>query len=243
MSRKRETVKKLASLSAIGAGAVGFGAGEAKANLVFTNLSPSPHVGFNNTSAKVFTTSFLAVHQIHTIHFAAVSNTSHRATGTVVHFRTVNFKGSKVSFATTHGHLAVVPQDATWGGDAAAGNGSVARRSWFQTLSHGDMGFGTRGTGPVTNEYALFRFSTGASTFDYGWINFSLTETDAFGTSGSLGPNLTILSYAYDTSGEILPAGDQEPLPEPSAFEMSGLGALALGAVGVRRWRAARKTR
>jgi hypothetical protein len=47
--------------------------------------------------------------------------------------------------------------------------------------------------------------------------------------------------YAYDDSGAYIPAGDTGGIPEPSTFVLTGLGALVLGAAGLRRWRAARK--
>jgi hypothetical protein len=50
------------------------------------------------------------------------------------------------------------------------------------------------------------------------------------------------VSWAYDTSGAQIAAGQLESaVPEPDAFALTGLGALALGAAGLRRWRAARK--
>ena len=48
---------------------------------------------------------------------------------------------------------------------------------------------------------------------------------------------LTIHDWAYDDTGAVLPAG---VVPEPASTGM-GLGALALGAAGLRRWRKTRK--
>jgi hypothetical protein len=47
--------------------------------------------------------------------------------------------------------------------------------------------------------------------------------------------------WAYDDSGDQIAAGDTGGVPEPSTMALAGLGALALGAAGLRRWRAARK--
>jgi hypothetical protein len=52
-------------------------------------------------------------------------------------------------------------------------------------------------------------------------------------------PDVTLIDWAYDTSGAQIPAGDTGT-PEPSTLALSGLAALALGAKGLRRWRAAR---
>jgi hypothetical protein len=55
------------------------------------------------------------------------------------------------------------------------------------------------------------------------------TPNDPYGS----GPDVYLAAYQYD-----LP--DQNT-PEPSTMALSGLAALALGATGLRRWRAARK--
>jgi hypothetical protein len=54
------------------------------------------------------------------------------------------------------------------------------------------------------------------------------------------GPNVTLIDWVYNLSGGQIPAGDTGT-PEPSTLALSGLAALALGAKGLRSWRAARK--
>jgi hypothetical protein len=54
--------------------------------------------------------------------------------------------------------------------------------------------------------------------------------------------SVTLVDYAYDASGAQIPAGDTG-VPEPSTLDLTGLAALALGAKGVRAWRAARKAK
>lgn len=69
----------------------------------------------------------------------------------------------------------------------------------------------------------------------YGWAQLNLSRP------GSMhGPDVTVVDWAYDTSGAQIPAGDTGT-PEPSTFALTGLSALALGAAGLRSWRAARK--
>lgn len=78
-----------------------------------------------------------------------------------------------------------------------------------------------------TGGYLGIRFlneSTGAT--DYGWVQLT--------TTGATGYPATITGYAYENTGAALFAG---AVPEPGTNAALALGALALGAVGVRRWR------
>ena len=79
------------------------------------------------------------------------------------------------------------------------------------------------------DQYALFRFSVGPQT-DYGWLELDL-GIDSLGY-----PIVTTVAYAYDNSGKPIRAG---AIPEPKRLPLA-LGALALGAVGVREWRTRR---
>lgn len=57
------------------------------------------------------------------------------------------------------------------------------------------------------------------------------------------GPNVTLISYAYDITGAQIPAGFRGKAldGDEAEFERSGLSALSLGAAGVRSWRTARQ--
>jgi hypothetical protein len=94
--------------------------------------------------------------------------------------------------------------------------------------------FGAIGTGVVgftsgTPEIIGYSFYHGGNTC-YGWASITITENSGhFGT-------ITINEWAYEDSGSAITVG---AVPEPAQTAV-GLGALALGAAGLRRWRKAK---
>ena len=96
---------------------------------------------------------------------------------------------------------------------------------------------------PFSDKYALFAFDTTLSsspqTF-YGWIHLSFTVDPQVGANPAFGPDLIIHDYAWEDSGQALAAG-AAGIPEPGTAASTGLAALALGAVGLRKWRKARQ--
>ncbi len=81
-----------------------------------------------------------------------------------------------------------------------------------------------------TEYLGLLFINTNTGATDYGWIQFQTTATTGY-------PG-TILGYAYNNvaGGSIL-AGQISAVPEPGTTAALGLGALSLGAAGIRRWR------
>ena len=113
-----------------------------------------------------------------------------------------------------------------WGSHSGSGSGSPVQ---FATAI-GNPSFNDR--------YALFNFQDSGNTY-YGWIHLSFSISGQFGDNPEFGPDLLIHDWAYDDSGALLEAG--VGTPEPSTAVSTGLAALALGAVGLRRWRKTRQ--
>ncbi|WOO39817.1 hypothetical protein [Rubellicoccus peritrichatus] len=80
--------------------------------------------------------------------------------------------------------------------------------------------------------YFGFRFEDGGMTV-YGWAE--ATFFDKTNPSPS-GVGVTVHQWAYQDDGSGIRVGNTGAIPEPAAVA-TGLGALALGAAGLRRWR------
>ncbi len=253
----RRTVKKLASLSAQGAGALTLAADKADASIITTTVNTT--VGYSPGSVAAWSSGILPGSASASMFFERSGfGTPNVRSG----FRRIDeapFGGRYVKFGVltrTSSSNSVSRHLKTFNaGDKLGANPVqtttvfVGSRVWgtsrFTTTS------GTRtskfhyaaGNKPFTDKFALFTYP-GASGPLYGWVELSYTVTDAVGGNLSLGPDLTILEYAIDDSGAQIAAGDTgggAATPEPSAIYLSGLGALVLGAEGLRRWRATRK--
>lgn len=123
----------------------------------------------------------------------------------------------------------------------------VGARAWGSAIRDSGAPFtaySTAGVGPFSDKYALFVIGEGPDTL-YGWLHLSFSITDGFGPDSTFGPDLTILDWAYDDTGAQLAAGQttapETTTPEPASAVSTGLAALAMGAVGLRKWRRARK--
>jgi hypothetical protein len=95
--------------------------------------------------------------------------------------------------------------------------------------------------GSYDHHYLPFEFkdSSQGNLMLYGWVDISLNNTDFSTRPG--GPILTIWRYAYDDIGNQIVMG-QTTVPEPASTSLMALGALALGARGVRAWRKSKKS-
>ena len=252
MKLNRKTVRKLASLSALGAGAIALTADKAEATIISNTVGTT--VGFSPGSVASWGSGILPGSTSASLFFQRNSSASSRS-GT----RRVSASGigKFVKFAyagtgATRG-LATFSAGAKLGANPVTSNTRVGLRAWlktpytFSTTSGFVSGSSTfhsiRGRNNFTDKFALFTY-TGNSGPLFGWVELTYAVTDAFGNNPAFGPDLTIIAYGVDDSGLQIAAGDAgggAATPEPSAIYMSGLGALVLGAEGLRRWRAAKR--
>jgi len=271
MRIKKKNVARLASLSALGAGALGVAAGTAQGATV--PISGTFSVGLRGAGS---------ITNWHTVltgtHVIGIKTTHVTSLGGQYRKQAVSAWGSGVTFLrfaqglTAHskakGPFLDLVTFRSWNQEIAAGvqtgTGAVIgiRRTLnpsVTVLNPGSTRFVHSGAGSnagnFTDQYALFRFAT-SSGFDYGWLH--LDGSNPGGSAASTAPQVSFLAGEYDTSGNpiLAPAGTPgncsgndeganlgEGLctPEPSTMVMFGFAALAWGATGLRRWRAARK--
>lgn len=116
------------------------------------------------------------------------------------------------------------------------GSGSTYSNLAFGTLISGASTFAGTGVNTVSagtplnlnssNNLVGFRFFNEAtSAVNYGWVRISLSGT-------AQAQPRAIVEYAYDNAGGGIGAG---VIPEPATTTL--LGAMALGALGLRAWR------
>jgi hypothetical protein len=117
-----------------------------------------------------------------------------------------------------------VPAGMTWNGVGGVQKafGTVASAFYFQHFPNA-----------YDHQYMLFRFqdSTQGNALRYGWAELSVANGDLYFSEG---PEVTLWRYAYDNTGASLATGE---IPEPGSTSLLALGALVLGAKGVRSWR------
>ena len=236
---KRKNIRSFASLSALGAGAMALTAGSAKASsIVYVDVNAK--VGFNagfssgfalsidgaplfRLKTRALNTNSGHVYQVNLTAVAYCGAVNCRIAGLIA-----SSAGVKLARAFSAGQQ--------WSGvppiPAAA---VIAGRHFAETFTVGNHAtFTTKFDS--TDRYFLFRFLDNGTT-SYGWGQVSVAGDKL------TNPDVTLIDYAYDTSGAFLPAGDTgSSAPEPSPAIPLALSALVLGAPAIRRCRAAKTT-
>ncbi|MGO4881109.1 MAG: hypothetical protein ACLP59_09845 [Bryobacteraceae bacterium] len=236
---KRTNRKRLASLTALGAGALGVAACPANANdIVFsgvinTKIGPPPTTvtytipgpGPGGAGGVLKTQIYVCSETCFGLGLAVDIFSKPGKYGTQFRFLA---EGRENSYAQGE------PQGAVWG--TAAGKSTKSAVIIYTY----DRAVATMFT--ATDRYLLFRFQGGALKHDiYGWARIQIPPPDF--------AEVVLVDWAYDPTGVRLPAGyhgagqsnaEDIGTSEPSALDATGLPALALGAPGLRRWRAAR---
>jgi hypothetical protein len=252
---KKLNLKRLASLTALGAGALGVNAGTAEAYVVYSGIVKQK-VGFGSGYG---THASIALPNGAGLAFRVFRSTFPNTPGTILFLDVIaqnlgGPNGTGASFGvvnTDYTTLALAdPQGAKFGTPPLVkGFGLIAEsRGGFD---HGSAAYTKFNS---TERYLLFRFTGGKLPHPiYGWAQLSVTLP-----GHSAGPDMTLVSWAYETSGAPLPAGVHGKAPdgtddisaivpsaldakEPYTLASTGLAALAFGAKGLHRWRAARK--
>lgn len=206
---------KLLSLLALAGGAVAMPQ-TSNADIVFVDLSANPvHVGpLANASYVIDTLPGTAQLGFHTHTRATVVSSSRSITG--------RQQAGYIRMKTNASFVVMADAGKTWSQIGGIARGSVRAAA---------ARYGTAFPASYNDKYLLFRFrdSTQGNTLRYGWVEVSLANP-----VGGNGPDIAIEGYAYDSTGASITTGQ---VPEPSATALLALGALALGAKGLRNWR------
>ncbi len=233
-------VKKLASLSALGAGAAALTAANAEASIIYSGPFDAK-VGIAPGYGTVYTSPALPGGGQFAFHLSSIaSGIYHGISLYVKGLGGVNepkFEHFHTSQSITA--LKVVAPGTRFSSAQPLFSVTLDARFWFGALAY------LYGLNSFSHQYSMFVFQGCGAPKCYGWIELSLSVRNrpGLGQNGANGPNLDIFGYAYDDTGAKIPAGYTGPgsIPEPASLELAGFGALVLGAAGVRRWRAARK--
>jgi len=214
---------KLLSLLALAAGALAMPQ-TSNADVIFVDLSTNG-ITVSGDMGSSFTNNLPG--------FARLGFSGHERKTTVasltVHFITAGQKAGYVRLKTASSFVIPVGAGLTWDQVIADSQRHPAVISQFGTVARA----ASFGHAPESFDQKYFPFifkdSTQNNKLIYGWVELNLSNPP-----NNSGPVVTLLGYAWDTTGAHLPTG---VVPEPAPMALLALGALAFGAKGLRSWR------
>jgi hypothetical protein len=212
----KETPKVL-SLLALASGALAMPQ-NSNADIIFTDLSSAPPIVGPTSSPLFLITTLPGTAQIL---FRAL--TANSPGGFTSRWIVAGQNAGYVRVKTVGSFVVPAQKSQAWN--------QIAGNSW-QTGTVGSANYFGHKPNGFSNRYMAFRFrdSTAGNALRYGWVEMNLFNNFLSDDA----PQVTILGYAYDTTGAQLPMG---AVPEPTSAGLLALGALVLGAKGLRSWR------
>ncbi len=157
---------------------------------------------------------------------AVEANLNNTVNGGSIYIKNITV-GSAAGFGVVTNGFNLIPGLASNQPIGSADNFSSSVDSVF----YGGGLFSVSNISSVVATYIGFKFNPEGTEL-YGWANVTFTQEGNWGT-------ITITEWAYDDTGASILTGATGAIPEPANFAV-GLGALALGAAGLRRRRRAR---
>ncbi len=198
---KKRNLQRLASLSAVGAGAVFMTADKAEAVTIYWSGPMNVQVGWTTNGVQGTHSHSFGAGNGFRIGFS--SSTSPRTTRSA---RQVNAYGEgNLRFARGANHiLQLFSPGAVWGTAQTGMALLINERIWSVTFGSTPGSSNTfhriAGNGSFTHQYALFEFNPGTGPL-YGWVELSGSVTDAYGSSNSYGPSVTLEGWLTTPPG------------------------------------------
>ena len=193
------------------------------ADIIFTDLSANPISVFGTNNSTFLISTLPGTVRIGFSGHTLVSPPMTLAT----HAIKASQKGGYMRLRTSHAFLALAGPGLNWNQI-----GTVLSSTGFAATAKLNM----HNPDSFDHMYMLFRFKDSTqpgSPLRYGWADLSLIN------GNGLIPELEIFGYAFDDTGALIQSG-ATVVPEPGPMALLALGALTLGATGLRTWRRSR---
>jgi hypothetical protein len=251
---KKQNLTRLASISALGAGAMAISAKNAHAGIVYTSFSqPVNTVGLSSSAFSSFGVNPVVAGGFGGFNLFTTRDLlgpyffgPHSSFSATLFFKIAlkGLDGLRFQSAPGPGFI--------WNNTAPTFTGKILRSKRFftrYTVTSRKYTPATNGKATTTTQffphsfpssqvlldrlgdfYMLFTFNPTGSQDLYGWIHLN--------GHCNCGLDTEVVAMAYEDSGAFIEAGAS---PEPATAIPTGLAALALGATGLRRWRKSRK--